>query len=84
VRERAQTLMGSIPVGLAAALALVALMLVVERDSLPILPGLLPAVWLPLFAGVRRDQQKNRALMLVLVAEPALFALGLVVVLALS
>jgi hypothetical protein len=82
VRERAQTPIGRVAVGLAATLALVALMLVVERDSLPMLPALLPAVWLPLFVGERRDPRKSRALMLALAVGLALLALGLVVALA--
>lgn len=84
MRERAQTPLGRVAVGLAATLALVALMLLVERDSLPILPALLPAVWLPLFVGERRKPRRSRSLMLVLAAGLALLALGLVVALAVA
>jgi hypothetical protein len=71
--------MGRVAIGLVATLALVVLMLAVDRDSLAILPALLPAVWLPLFVGERRDPRRSRGLMLVLVAGLALLALGLVV-----
>jgi len=76
--------MGRVAVGLVATQALVLLMLAVERDSLPILPALLPAIWLPLFVGERRDPRKSRGLILVLVAGLALLALGLVVALAVA
>ena len=46
MREWAQTPTRRIAVGLGATLALT-----VARDVLPILPALLPAVWIPLFVG---------------------------------
>ncbi len=77
MREWAQTPTRRIAVGLGATLALT-----VARDVLPILPALLPAVWLPLFVGERRDARGRRVLTLALIAGLALLALGLAVALA--
>ena len=77
MREWVRTPAGRLTVALGLTLFFAAITFTVAREALPVLPAILPALWVPLYAPAEGGRGNRRMLVLLLLA--GVLALGVAV-----